>query len=163
MLLIFASEAPSAPRWGRRDTGLDGPSVTRNGSSIFTFLIVVKWIGKLPRFSPLYKLKFTSAKKFRFPTAWATQDRLLRARNDAAQHIKYNIFHTGLCDCLGPSEASSPDQWLEPHLPSGYKCLFAYMSKDTQAKSTPNLGLEFEEEKSVLLAVPPSLEQVGRD
>lgn len=68
---------------------------------------------KLCCFSPLCKLKFTSAKKFRFLTAQATQDRLLGASTDAVQHIKYNEFHTGLCDCPGPSEhAAEIDGWI---------------------------------------------------
>lgn len=41
-LLIFASGEPSAPRGGKRDPGLDGPSVAQNGSCIFMLLIVVK-------------------------------------------------------------------------------------------------------------------------
>lgn len=95
------------------DTELDGPSVTQNGSSIFMFLIFVQQIEKLPRFSPLYRLKFTSAKKFRFLTAQAAPDMLLWAGMDTVQHVKYNIFHTGLCDCPGPREhAAQINGWI---------------------------------------------------
>jgi len=118
-------------------------------------------MGKSPHFSPLHKLKFTSAKKFRFPTAQATQDRLLRASTDTVQHIKCSIFHTGLCDCPGPSEHAAQIK-LDPLLPSRYKCPFAYMSKD-KAKLIPTLGLEIQEERSLLFAASPSLEWVGRD
>lgn len=37
------------------------------------------------------------------------------------------------------------------------------MNKDTPAKPTPTLGLEIQEEKSLLLALLPSLESVGGD
>lgn len=59
----------------------------------------------LPRFSPLCEL--ASAKNFRFPTAQATQDRLLGASADTAQHVKRNMFRTGLCDCPGPGEGAA--------------------------------------------------------
>lgn len=92
---------------------MDGPSVTQNGKTVFMFLIFVQLMEKLLHFSLLYKLKFTSAKKCRFLTAQATQDRLLRAGTDAAQHVIYNICHTGRCDYPGPSEhAAQVSAWI---------------------------------------------------